>query len=164
MIALNAALDPSSVTMTTTNIPDAIAKLAVVVRQMSAASHKVFELVEQQHALRNQLVQLAEQVGQHASMSALSPELAAKLLQEHRSVSDQLDNLGHEIVMAHEFQDLCGQSLYKVTALLEGLSRDLRELLPTLGITPPPPQSSSDNNPDLGQAEMDAIIRQLTTW
>ena len=48
---LRREFDPASVTMSTTNIPDSIAKLSSVLTETNQAATKVFQLVEEQQRL-----------------------------------------------------------------------------------------------------------------
>jgi chemotaxis regulatin CheY-phosphate phosphatase CheZ len=48
--SLKREFDPASITMTSTNIPDAIIKLSSVLVETSEATTKVFQLVEKHHA------------------------------------------------------------------------------------------------------------------
>jgi chemotaxis regulatin CheY-phosphate phosphatase CheZ len=158
IIALYAQLDPSSVTMTTTNIPDAITKLTSTLRLMNEASQKVFDLIQKQDQICNQLSMLAEQIKKEALSSDLSGLVLAQLAEDQKSASYQIRALGHQVIMAHEFEDLCGQSVAKVRNLIGGLENDLRGLLTALGIAPPPIHAGSSSDCDLNQSETDDLL------
>jgi chemotaxis regulatin CheY-phosphate phosphatase CheZ len=159
--SLKASFDPSSITITSTNIPEALDKLVAVMNQMSVASYRVFELVELQKALYQRLTDLTLELAKCAD----APEQAiARFCTEHNQVTEGLRTISHEVIVAHEFQDLSGQNVLKVKALLEWLDRDLRVLLPLLGVALPEAGKDSEKNPDLDQAAMDALLRQVTSW
>jgi chemotaxis regulatin CheY-phosphate phosphatase CheZ len=159
--SLKASFDPGSITITSTNIPEALDKLVAVMNQISNASYKVFELVERQKALYQRLNDLTVDLAKCAPMT---DQAITKFCTTHREITHELQALSHEVIVAHEFQDLSGQSVLKVKALLEWLDRDLRVLLPHLGVAVPEATKESEKKPDLDQAAMDALMRQVTGW
>lgn len=157
--SLQARFDPSTLTITSINIPEALNRLVTVMSQMQSASYRVFELVERQKALCDQLIGLSDDLAIDAKSSGdLQRERVASFTFEHHRITQELRTLSHEVIIAHEFQDLSGQNVLKVKALLEWIDRDLRALLPQLGFTIPQSSTNPMDEPDLDQAATDEIL------
>lgn len=153
--------EPATVTMTSTNIPDAVTKLSSVLVQTSQAAARVFELVERQRSLiqenESYLIALDRVVGSTPYDLAKARESVSKC----RTTQLALRDVAHEIVMAQEYQDLCAQNVEKVMRLLGKLDGDLRALLMHFKVTPSAPESSESalDKPDLGQDDADEILK-----
>ena len=153
--------ESASVTMTSTNIPDAATKLSAVLVQTSQAATRVFELVERQKLL---LVQNETSLSALECLVRESPtdtEGVQQLLSKVKATQLALRGVAHEIVMAQNYQDLCSQNIEKVMRLIGKLDGDLRALLTHFKITPsvePGPEAPLDK-PDIGQGDVDEILK-----
>lgn len=154
---------PASVTMTTTNIPDAILKLSSVVEETAEAAQRVFSLVDRQKVL---LEKSEEHAANLAALLTHSPvDIRAVQLELSKSTGalNELRALTHQIVEAQEFQDLCGQKVDKVIKLLSSLDDRLRLVLTHLRYPLSPPSSSTgeQDDPDLDQGDADEILKRF---
>jgi chemotaxis regulatin CheY-phosphate phosphatase CheZ len=151
--------EPATVTMTSTNIPDAVTKLSSVLVQTSQAAARVFELVERQKSLMQEnesyLSALELVVGSTPWDVAKAQESVSKC----RTTQLALRDVAHEIVMAQEYQDLCAQHVEKVMRLLGKLDGDLRALLMHFKVTPSAAEGS--DKPDIGQGDADEILKEF---
>jgi|GEM_PF-6263319 len=104
-------LDPSLVTMTSTNIPDALNKLEEVLKSSAEATRKVLTLVEQQDEIiakgDTYLAELEASTSEHRA----DPDTLRTFIAQYRDLNERAREINLEMVMAHEFQDLCGQSI-----------------------------------------------------
>ena len=153
--------EPATVTMTSTNIPDAVTKLSSVLVQTSQAATKVFELVERQKSLieenESYMTALERLIGATPVDEAMVQQSVAK----SRATQVALREVAHEIVMAQEYQDLCSQNVEKVMRLLGKLDGDLRALLTHFKVPAPVAAlaDGSGDNPDIGQGDADEILK-----
>ena len=157
LIRLRAEFDPATVTMTSTNIPDAIIKLSNVLRDTNKASCSVFELIERQTKL------LAENDSLVAEMAEAGVELshAATLLARYNAKRQEIATVTKDILLAHEFQDLCGQNISKVLKLMSGLDSDLRELFRRLGCEIASCNPNQESGESVTQSETDDILEEF---
>lgn len=155
--------EPATVTMTSTNIPDAVTKLSAVLVQTSQAANRVFELVERQKSLIEENDAHLSALERLVSSIPVDPGVVKNLLSQGKATQVALREVSHEIVMAQEFQDLCSQNVQKVMRLIGKLDGDLRALLTHFKVTPsdaPSPESSLDK-PDIGQGDADDILKEF---
>jgi len=151
------------VTMTSTNIPDAMQKLSRVVDETSEATQRVLDVVERQKAL---LVQHDIHAAAIVRLLKQSPIDAGAVLAEVEKSSTTvsgLRSLAHQIVEAQEYQDLCSQKVEKVIRLLSSLDDRLRLLFDYLKY-PLSPESSSGERPedsDIDQNAADDILKRF---
>jgi len=152
--------ESASVTMTSTNIPDAVTKLSAVLVQTSKAATRVFELVERQKVLLADNESSLNALEQLVREAPTDTEGVQQVLSKVKSTQLALGEMAHEIVMAQEYQDLCSQNIEKVMRFIGKLDGDLRALLAHFKMTPSVdagPESSL-NNPDIGQGDADEIL------
>jgi chemotaxis regulatin CheY-phosphate phosphatase CheZ len=155
--------EPATVTMTSTNIPDAVTKLSSVSVQTSLAATRVFELVERQKSLIEQNDAYLTALERLVGASGVDFAAIQQILAQGRATQGALREVTHEIIIAQEYQDLCSQNIEKVMRLLGKLDGDLRALLLHFKVTPlatPSPESSLDK-PDIGQGDADGILKGL---
>ena len=163
LAALAREFDPASVTMTSTNIPDAIIKLSSVVEETNNAAQRVFTLVERQKTLLGQTEQLSEQVASLLSSSPVNTQAAKEGVKRITEVTRELHSVGHKIVEAQEFQDLSGQKVDKVIKLISGLDERLKLLLTHLRDPIPSAATNAveDSASDIDQGEADDILKRF---
>lgn len=155
-LRIRAEFDPSTVTMTTTNIPDAVIKLSSVLNDTNKATCRVFELIELQRRL------LAENDSFVRQMSAANnSERASALLRSYDTNRQEIVTLMNEVLLAHEFQDLCGQNINKVIKLISTLETDIREIFRRLGCEIPLYNQSQEPGDSVSQGETDNILRDF---
>jgi len=154
---LRANFDPSTVTMTSTNIPDALVKLSNVLTETNKASCRVFELVERQ----KRLISENSLITQELLKTAISESHITGVLARYQANSAELHTLSNEIMLAHEFQDLCGQHISKVVKLISGLDSDLREFFLRMGCEIPPYTPNHASGEPVNQNETDDILREF---
>jgi chemotaxis protein CheZ len=153
--------DPTTVTMTSTNIPDAVTKLSSVLEETGQAAQRVFQLVERQKGL------LKENESYIAALEGLFHRMPVdsgaglQLLLKSRTTQIALREVSHEIVMAQGFQDLCGQRVEKVIRLIGDLDGNLRALLGQFKCAPSPSVCSelAADNADIEQSTADDILK-----
>lgn len=154
---LRAEFDPSTVTMTSTNIPEALVKLSNVLTETNKASCRVFELVERQKRLISENSFITRELLKTApSESGITGALA-----RYQANSAELQSLANEIMLAHEFQDLCGQNINKVMKLISGLDSLLREFFLRMGCEIPPYSPAHASGEPVNQNETDDILRDF---
>jgi chemotaxis protein CheZ len=126
--------DPASITMHTTNIPDAARKLEYVLHATNEASHKLFLLVEKQEGVLNRGDHALQQLELAVDKQGLPRELLTSFSAEYKEVTTQAREVLSDIIMTQEFQDLCGQALKKVLKLVQEMEGNLGTLLKCLGV------------------------------
>lgn len=157
LIRLRAEFEPATVTMTSTNIPDAVIKLSYAIEETNKASCRVFELIERQKRLLCENDSLVAQIIAERTQDVG----ASALLGRYRSNHQEIAAIGHEITLAHEFQDLCGQNINKVMKLLSTLDSDIREMFRRLGCVIAPYDPNLETGDSVSQSETDDILRDL---
>jgi chemotaxis regulatin CheY-phosphate phosphatase CheZ len=159
--ALKREFEPESVTMTSTNIPDAVSKLSSVLLETSQAASKVFQLVERQKALVEENERSLAAIEQLLRSNHIEREAIVREVSKSRDANIALREVSHEIVMSQEFQDLSSQKVQKVIRLIGGLDGSLRALLTHFKISTPL-EGSPDNsaeNADIDQGGADDILK-----
>lgn len=104
-------------------LPDVGERLRYVKQLTEGAANKVFALVETAQSQAAALRRHADE------MASSAPELAALLRQQ----SDAQSAWATELLMSQDFQDLSGQVVNKVLALLQSLEAPLQQLLDSTG-------------------------------
>lgn len=158
--AIRLAFDPAAVTMSSTNLPDAVLKLSQVLTEASEAAQKVFRLVEAQKELLLEGERCLTDLEKLAREPQGSADAALKLVATYQGINRNLSAVGHEIVMAQEFEDLSGQKIKKVLRLLCDMECSLRSLLQQFKIEIPSAQSVGEPGED-GDIDQDAANRIL---
>ena len=159
---INNTLDPLNLTMTSTNLPDAVTKLTLVMNQINHATLRVFELVEQQRALREELNLLTERFAQNLERPNVDCSLVKLFREEHQGICKKLKSIDQEILITQEFNDLSGQSIKKVSLLLESLNSNLTALLEAFGVNVALNTPGVLGDPDLNQSEMDELFGRIS--
>lgn len=175
------SLDPGSVTMNTTNLPDAADKLERVIQLTFEAANKTLSLAEHHATVltkqRQSLTQL-ERISDEATTSKEDLRHAVQtFLEEQVAANSTCQQINCEILLAQEFQDLTGQALRKVITLVTGLELQMVELVKLFGLHEAPPTAShplkNGKTPDVGcvsrpeaagsvdQSEVDALLSDL---
>jgi chemotaxis protein CheZ len=145
---IKVSFDPASVTMTSTNIPDAGTKLAAALHESQEAAHKVFALVEEQKSLVERCDAHLSEMEQLAAQPSVSPQKLLDLIERHRSLNKSIRDRAHDIVIAQESQDLVGQKIKKVLKLVHDTEVHLRSLLGYFKIDVPPEHLLDANGED----------------
>jgi chemotaxis regulatin CheY-phosphate phosphatase CheZ len=156
-LRIRAEFDPSTVTMTTTNIPDAIIKLSSVLNDTNKATCRVFELIE----LQRRLLAENDSVVRAMIAAASDSERAEALLQSYNSNRQEIVELMNEALIAHEFQDVCGQNISKVIKLISSMETEIREIFRRLGCEIPLYDKSQEPGDSVSQRETDNILRDF---
>ena len=153
--------EPATVTMTATNLPDAVTKLSAVLAQTSQAASRVFELVERQKALITESDSYFTALQGLLSDSPVDSAEVQRISLKGKATQVALHEISHEIVMAQEFQDITSQHVEKVMRLLEKLDGDLRALLSHFKVAPSLAVNaeSSLETPDIDQGDADEILK-----
>lgn len=154
--------DPSAVTMSSTNIPDAIKKLQAVLDDTARATVGVFSLIEQQEKLLKEAdVQLSE-FEKLASNAPLSPVAISSFLSKQRSLHENLRTLATKLITSQEYQDLCGQRVQKVMRLMQALEVSLSDLLHQCSVAmPSAPESIPEGQERVEQNAADDILKDF---
>lgn len=154
---------PSTVTMTATNIPDAIHKLSSVVSETAEAAQRVLDLAERQNALLK-----AHEIHSAAAIRILhqapnDARAALRELEKSSSAIKEMRALSHKIVEAQEFQDLCSQKVEKVIRLLSSIDDRLRLLFEHLHYPLPSDSATGEEagEGDIGQDAADDILKRF---
>ncbi|MBH9551397.1 protein phosphatase CheZ [Inhella gelatinilytica] len=101
-------------------LPDACERLKYVKQLTQSAANKVFDLSDAVQADAKALLSLADQV---------APEHQAAL----RALAEKQQGLATELMMSQDFQDLSGQVVNKVIALMQSVERPLEAVLEHAG-------------------------------
>lgn len=164
LVGIRSGFDPASVTMSSTNIPDAIIKLSAVLAETSEASTKVLDLVESQQKIVRQGERCLAELEQAAKGGGAVPASAAlECVARCRALNTAMLAVSHDIVIAQEFQDLCGQKIKKVLRLVCDIECYLKALLQQLNIELPQPKSAMELEADqpVDQASTDLLLKEL---
>lgn len=156
-IRLRSEFDPTTVTMTSTNIPDAIIKLSDELSETNKASCRVFELIEREKRLLAETDSLVTEIGEGVGELAR----ASNLLASYRAKRQEIATITNEILLAHEFQDLCGQNINKVMKLVSALDSELRELFRRLDCEIPSYNPNQESGESVNQSETDDILEEF---
>lgn len=161
---LRTEFDPSTVTMASTNIPDAILKLSAVLTETSESSQKVFTLVDKHQEILKQSERCLGELEHVLNDSQCSQEAISTFIHRQRILNQALQAVSQDIVMSQEFQDLCGQRVKKVVKLLCDVECYLRALFQLLKIELPSTQRSAEQkeqDKDIDQASADNLLKEL---
>ena len=150
--------------MTSTNIPDAIVKLSAVLHETNEASQKVFSLIDKHNDITkvcdSSLTELELLLGNQSPNMGEIRELTRRC----RALNQASQTVAHEIIMAQEFQDLCGQRIKKVMKLLSDMECYLRSLLASLGVDIPSGHRTTEEKEtakELDQTLTDTLLKEL---
>ena len=117
------SIDPKLRDLATTDMPNAKDKLEFVIKSTEEAANKTMGIVEKYIA----------------SMDTLSGHIGklqkpAESVQYLKAFQAELEEDMNAVLMTQSFQDLTGQTIKKVIALVSNLERELVELIATFGV------------------------------
>jgi chemotaxis protein CheZ len=163
VLGLRSELDPASVTMSSTNIPDAIIKLSAVLTDTDTASHRVFDLVDRQGKILRQSEKELSELERLCRSETLDVGVVLGYIARHRALNNALNSISNEIVTSQEFQDLCGQKVKKVIRLVCDMECYIRALLAQLRVEVPTAKTAAqiEADQDIDQASTDALLKEL---
>lgn len=161
--ALRAEFDPAAVTMSSTNIPDAIVKLSSVLSDTSEACDKVFQLIENQQKIIKQGERFLSELEIVAKQPHVAPAALEAFITRYRAINNAMLSVSNDIVITQEFQDLCGQKVKKVVKLLCDTECYLRELFKQFKVPLPSAKSAAQEREDaaIDQASADSLLKEL---
>jgi chemotaxis regulatin CheY-phosphate phosphatase CheZ len=154
--------DPTAVTMSSTNIPDAITKLQSILDETAKATITVFNLLEhQEKTLKEAEAQLTE-LEQLAKDGDVSSETINLFISRQRSLHNNVRTLTTDLITSQEYQDLCGQRVQKVIKLLQALTLSLSDLLQQCSVTLPSAQETIPEGQErVDQSSADDILKDF---
>jgi chemotaxis protein CheZ len=160
---LRSEFDPASVTMSSTNIPDAIIKLSAVLTDTDNASSKVFDLVDRHTKLLKQTEKELAELERNYKGSHIDPSSIEGYITRQRALNSAMQSVSHEIITSQEFQDLCGQKIKKVMRLLCDMECYLRALFSQLRVDIPSAKTAAqlEEDKDIDQASTDALLKEM---
>jgi chemotaxis regulatin CheY-phosphate phosphatase CheZ len=93
--------------------------------------------VEQQEAIQTQSEQLLMGLEKQLATGALDRDVLERGLTECRALVRQTRQIASEMVHTQDFEDLCGQVVFKVRRLILTLEGEIRNLLAHLKVEVP---------------------------
>lgn len=163
-------LDPRIPDLATQDIPDARERLNYVITMTDKAANRTMDAVDASLPLANQLSQRISEVlpAWNALMNRRIElghfkELCHRLddlIKQSETDANQLRDLLTEILMAQDFQDLTGQMIRKVIALVHEVESKLVEMLTLFG--DPEPTEPIEPAPSRGIEAEGPIINKET--
>ncbi len=154
--------DPSSVSMTTTNLPEASRTLDRVLQTASKTVQQMFSLIEQQEHLLGRGEQLMLQLEQQLRAGTVDATSLQAALTECKLLTVRAREISGEMVISQEFEDICGQVIQKVRELIQGLERDISKLLCHLHVGVPDGASAAvcaENTRITDQSDVDKLLK-----
>lgn len=163
IMSLRSGFDPASVTMSSTNIPDALLKLSSVLTDTHDACQKVFDLIEQQHKIIKQGEKYLSELELLSQRPQVDPALLCIFISRYRALNRSLDGVSDDLVLSQEFQDLCGQKIKKVIKLLCDVECYVRVLLEQLCVELPTPKSKAEEeaSASVDQEDTDSLLKEF---
>lgn len=158
--SLRSGFDTRGLSMTSTSLPEASKNLDKVLVRAGDAAHKVLALVEQQEAIQTQSEQLLMGLEKQLATGALDREVLEQGLTECRALVRQTRQIASEMVYTQDFEDLCGQVIFKVRRLILTLEGEIRSLLGHLKVevpnSPDKPQQAAQD-----QSSVDELLKSF---
>ncbi len=154
-------LDPSSITMTSTNIPDAANKLEQVLAATNEATHKVLALVDRHEALLTKGELYLSELESSIPNVPDVPSCIKDFTMRYRRLNAEAREVAREMVMTQEFQDLCGQSLKKILKFVRALETRMISLLEQCRIEVPANAEKAQTDRLDQQSDVDDILKDL---
>lgn len=144
-------------------VPDARARLGHVLKLTDEAAHRTMDLVDQSvplagragdgaAALANELAAWFEEGSLSEALPGLLEQFSTYLTTTRTEAAQLKHNL-NEVVMTQTFQDLTGQIIRSVIALVLELENTLAELMTIAGTEPRPSNSSVTRRSNSGAPE-----------
>lgn len=150
---------PAALTMTTTNLPDSVTKLAQVLAMSSDATHTVLSILDQEELLLNHGEQLLQKL-ENAGKAGFSREEIVSFVEQERTLLKESRLLMTKLLSTQEYQDLCGQSIAKVMHLNEAVGSAVATLLARFSVVSE--QGSPQPPPDkIEQDQADTLLKEL---
>lgn len=162
--SLRSGFDTSNLSMTSTSLPEASKKLDKVLVRAGEAAHKVLALVEQQEAIQSHSEQLLLALEKQLTNGAIDRRALELGLTECRALVAQTRKIASEMVYTQDFEDLCGQVIYKVRRLILTLEEEIRNLLLHLKVEVPSAKSDTGESSQQGladQASVDDLLKNF---
>lgn len=156
---VKSGLDPASITMSSTNIPDAARKLEYVLNATNDATHKLFGIIERQENLISEGDAALERLKSELNNGVNPTEALAHYEADYKRWTGATHEALSEAVMTQEFQDLCGQALKKVLNLVQEMEGNLTTLLKHLGVDVNQPTEPVAEK--LEQDNVDDLLKQF---
>jgi chemotaxis protein CheZ len=157
---LRSDFDPSSVTMSSTNIPDAVNKLESVLTDTAFAANSVFTLLNRQEELLKRGEAKLQELETRALHTTLSASDIHEFVASYRGLNKDLIGLSTQIVTTQEYQDLCGQRIQKVLKLIKEMESSLTSLLQQMKISlPATPEVIPEGEQKVEQDSVDDILK-----
>ena len=154
-------LDPESISMSSTNIPDAAKKLEYVLNATNDATHQLLSIVERQEQYLNDADQAVVELKKDLANGVAATEAFQRYETGYQNWSSSFREALSEAVMTQEFQDLCGQALKKVLKLVAGLEGTLSNLLKHLRVEINPATTPPSDETSLKQDSVDDLLKDL---
>ncbi|MCI5064248.1 protein phosphatase CheZ [bacterium] len=127
------SLSPESITMESTNIPDAASKLEEVIAMTFQSANTVLSMSENEEKLFQEMEQELEEVKGVLDAEATIPLKVMTVFNDYYAKEKALiancRECNQQILISQNFQDLSGQSIRKVIKLVTGLEEKLISLL-----------------------------------
>jgi chemotaxis protein CheZ len=154
--------DPAAVTMSSTNIPDAVKKLESVLDETAQATNAVFALLGKNDALIKQGEELLSKLEATCNNSTPSVSSLLEFVATYRNLNRSMITNATELVTTQEFQDLCGQRIQKVIRLVRDVETNLVKLLNQLKITlPETPTIVPEGEQRVNQDSVDDLLKDF---
>jgi chemotaxis protein CheZ len=154
-------LDPESISMSSTNIPDAAKKLDYVLSATSESTHRLLGLIERQERYLADSDAAVNSLKEAIANGTPAEEAFKKYEDGYLSWSASFKETLSEAVMTQEFQDLCGQALKKVQKLVAGLEGTLSSLLKHLRVEINPSTAPTPDETAMAQDSVDDLLKDL---
>ncbi|MCB0329599.1 MAG: protein phosphatase CheZ [Bdellovibrionales bacterium] len=164
------SLSPGSVTMHSTNLPDATSKLEAVIDMTFQAAETVLSMSEQEDESLKKAERALENIktkmdGEPTIPKKLRDAFNSFYTEEKRCL-EHCKDCNQKILISQNFQDLSGQSIKKVIKLVTELEENLINLLKLFGdeetqVTELSSLTEETSGDALGQDDADQILKNL---
>jgi len=163
IMSLRSGFDPASVSMSSTNIPDALLKLSSVLSDTHDACQKVFDLIEQQSKILKQGERYLNELELLSQQPQVDPALLCIFISRYRALNRSMSGVSNDLLLSQEFQDLCGQKVKKVVKLLCDVECYVRALLEQLCVELPTPKTRAEEEAEasVGQEDTDSLLKEF---
>lgn len=156
--------DPTSVSMTTTNLPEASRTLDRVLQTANKTVQQMFSLIEQQEHLLGRGEQLMLQLEQQLRAGSVDATSLQAALAECKLLTMRAREISGEMVISQEFEDICGQVIQKVRELIQSLERDIAKLLCHLHVGVPDGAEAATRAETARLTEQSDVDKLLKTY